>query len=369
MRFQFTDDQRLFQQSVREFLAHECTPEQVRAAWATDSGRSPARWAKLAELGVLGMLAPEASGGLGMSEVDLVLVLEEAGRAALPEPLAETVAIGVPLLRDLGGTLAAEWLPQIAAGRAIVTVGHPVNPFVADAHVADLVLLPHADELHAVPRAALRLTAQPVADPARRLFLVEWAPARDTQVAKGARAVALLAGALDRGALAAAAAQLGVAQQCVDLAVAYAKQREQFGRPIGSFQAIKHLLATVAVRIEFARPVVYRAAYAVAHDQPERPVAVSHAKVAASEAARAAAKTALQVHGAIGYTWECDLHIWMKRAWTLDLAWGTSAWHRARVGATLLAPDAPVLSFGYEAAMPPPASSPTRGEDRIGKGG
>jgi alkylation response protein AidB-like acyl-CoA dehydrogenase len=148
----------------------------------------------------------------------------------------------------------------------------------------------------------------------------------------------LLAAAFDRAALGAAAQLVGIGQRMVELAVDYARQREQFGRPIGSFQAIKHMLANVAVRLEFARPVVYRAAFSVARDLATRARDVSHAKVTAGAAARQAAKAALQVHGAIGYTWEVDLQIWMKRAWALDVAWGTSTWHRARVAEAVLGP-------------------------------
>jgi alkylation response protein AidB-like acyl-CoA dehydrogenase len=136
--------------------------------------------------------------------------------------------------------------------------------------------------------------------------------------------------------LACAAQQLGICQQMTDMAIRYAAQREQFGKPIGSFQAIKHMLANVVVRLEFARPVVYRAAYSVAHDTATRSVDVSHAKLAASQAAVFGAKVAMQVHGAIGYTWEQDLQIWMKRAWALDIAWGTGAWHRKRVASAVL---------------------------------
>jgi alkylation response protein AidB-like acyl-CoA dehydrogenase len=125
----------------------------------------------------------------------------------------------------------------------------------------------------------------------------------------------------------------------VDMAGRYACEREQFGKPIGSFQAIKHMLANVVVRIEFARTMVYRAAFSVAENAVTRAVDVSQAKLAACEAAVSGAKTALQVHGAIGYTWEQDLQIWMKRAWALDIAWGTGAWHRARLAATVLDGD------------------------------
>ena len=337
MQFSFSEEQRTFQAGVRTFLEHECTPQHVRALWDTDTGRSPQRWARLAELGLLGALVPERLGGLGMDELDLVLLLEETGRAALPEPVLDTAAVGVPLLAGLeGSTLAEGWLRRVAEGTAILAIGHEANAFVADAHVADLLLMQHRDELHAVPRARADVERQPANDPSRRLFRVTWSPASETRVARGREAMELLSAALDRGALAAAAQLLGVGQRLVDLAVRYATQREQFGRPIGSFQAVKHMLANVAVRLEFARPVVYRAAFSVARRVPTRAVDVSHAKVAAAEAAAQAARIALQVHGAMGYTWEVDLHIWMKRAWALALAWGSTAWHRERVARIVL---------------------------------
>lgn len=340
MHFQFTDDQRGFQDTVRKFLEKECTPTHIRALWNTETGRSPARWAKLAELGVLGLRVPEQHGGLGMDEVDEVLLLEETGRAALPEPVIETAAVGAPLLNEIGSSgLSKHWLPKIAAGDAIVTVGHEVNPFLSDAHVADLLLLQRGTELHAIQREQVKLERQPCNDPSRRLFSVEWQPTSKTCVARGDHAHRLLDDALDRAALACAAQQLGIAQQLTDMAMQYAREREQFGKPIGSFQAIKHMLANVVVRLEFARPVVYHAAFSVAHRLSTRSVNVSHAKLAASDAAVSAAKTALQVHGAIGYTWEQDLHIWMKRAWALDIAWGTPAWHRARVATAVLDGD------------------------------
>jgi alkylation response protein AidB-like acyl-CoA dehydrogenase len=337
MQFSFSDEQRSFQTSMRTFLEHECTPQHVRALWETDTGRSPERWSRLAELGLLGVLVPERHGGLGMNEIDLVLLFEETGRAALPEPVLDTAAVGVPLLAALeDSALADGWLRRVAAGNAILAVGHQANAFVADAHVADLLLMQDGDEVHAVPRARAELERQPCNDPSRRLFRVRWSPGNETRVARGAAARRLLASALDRGALAAAAQLLGVGPQLVDLPVRYATQREQFGRPIGSFQAVKHMLANVAVRLEFARPVVYRAAFSVARDVGTRALDVSHAKVAAAEAATLAARVALQVHGAIGYTWEADLHIWMKRAWALALAWGSTAWHRDRVARVIL---------------------------------
>jgi alkylation response protein AidB-like acyl-CoA dehydrogenase len=349
MRFDFTAEQLQFRDSVRGLLARECAPQHVRAVAATETGRSPERWRRLAEIGLVGILAPEAHGGLGLDEVDGVLAFEETGRCVLPEPVVETVAVAVPLVRDAGvPALAARWLPAVAAGDAIVTVGHQSNPLVADAHVADLLLLEHGGELHAIERAQVGLAPVPVNDPARRLFRVTWTPRDATRIARGAVAAGLLADALDRGALATAAQLVGIGQQLVDVAAGYATERQQFGRPIGSFQAVKHLLATVQVRLEFARPAVYRAAFSVARGTTARAIDVSHAKVAAADAALAAARAALQVHGAIGYTWEVDLHLWMKRAWALEAAWGSRGWHRRRVAAAVLDGAGRAPTFGYD---------------------
>ena len=343
MDFRHAEDPLLFQETVRDFLAKECTPETVRAIWESKAGRSPALWKKLAEIGVTGLLAAEEHGGMGEGETTLVLLLEEAGRAALPEPVIGTAAVAVPLLRELGGPLAHEWLPRIAAGEAIVAVGHPVSPFVEDAHVADLLLLAQGDgELHAVRPADARITEQPANDPGRRIASVAFAPSAATRVAEGERARALLAGALDRGALACAAEALGACDRLVAEAVAYTSQRKQFGKPVGSFQAVKHMLANVKVKLEYARPVVLRAAWSVAQGSPHRSVHVSMAKLAACEAATLGAKSALQAHGAIGYTWEQALHLWMRRAWSLEAAWGRSSFHLGRVRRAVLEDGMPI---------------------------
>jgi alkylation response protein AidB-like acyl-CoA dehydrogenase len=350
--FAFTEDQLALRDAVRDFLKGEVTPARLRELQAGETGRSKALWTRLAEIGVTGVLIPEEHGGLGLAETDFVLLLEEMGRAGLAEPVVATAAVGAPLLRELGdAALAARWLPRVAAGEALLAVSHPVNAFTSDAHVADLLLLAHGDELHAAAPEAVRLVHQISNDPSRRIQSVEWRPSSATRVAAGPDGARLLAAALDRGALACAAQLLGVTQQLVDLAVAHARVREQFGRPIGSFQAVKHMLADVQVRLEYARPVVQRAAWSVAQGLASRTADVSQAKAAAGELATGAARTALQVHGAIGYTWEHDLHLWMRRAWSLEQAWGSSAWHRARLGAALLdgAPEGgAAVSFGYQ---------------------
>jgi alkylation response protein AidB-like acyl-CoA dehydrogenase len=342
MDFRFDEDQELLQTTVRDFLSKEVTPEVLRGLWETATGRSPELWKKLAEIGLPGLLVPEEHGGMGMDEIDYVLLLEEVGRAGLGEPVTATGAIAVPLLRDIGGELAATWLPRIAAGEAVVAVGHPELPFVEDAHVADLLLLPSGDTLHAVPADAATIVVQPTNDPARRIATVDFSVSDATRVASGDAAHGLLDAALDRGALASAAQALGTCDQLIALAVAYASERKQFGKPIGSFQAVKHMIAEVKVPLEYARPLVQRAAASVAGGSAHRGVHVSMAKLAACDAATLGAKAALQAHGAIGYTWEQDLHIWMRRAWSLERSWGRGPFHQARLRAAVLEGGLPI---------------------------
>jgi alkylation response protein AidB-like acyl-CoA dehydrogenase len=337
MHFAFAEEHLRFRDSVRGMLERVCPPSAVRAVWESEHAHDGGRWQKLAELGVLGLLVPENVGGLGLDEVAMILPLEETGRAALPEAVVDSATVAAPLLAGLPDRpFADSWLARIATGDAVITVGCDRNPWVSHADVAHLLLLAHADEIHAVPPANVRLERRPHLDGAQRFFRVSWAPSARTVVAAGEPVRALVAAAVDRGALGTAAQLLGVAQRLIDEAVRYATQREQFGRAIGSFQAIKHMLATAQVRLEFARPVVYRAAFGVARGLATGSRDVSHAKIVAADAAALAARTALQVHGAIGYTWEVDLHIWMKRAWALEAVWGTSGWHRARVAAAVL---------------------------------
>jgi alkylation response protein AidB-like acyl-CoA dehydrogenase len=310
VRFAFTDEQLELRDAVRDFLEKECPPSVVRDAWANATGRS-GLWEQLGAMGVLGVLAPEGEGGLGGDFLDLVLLLEETGRAALPEPIVEHAAVALPALDDPGAA---------AVGGVTASVGLPGSRLVPYADSADVVLLD--DEAFAPD--ALTLERCDSVDGSRRLFMVGWGP------------FAMKGDWFDRGALGSAAQLLGLGQQLLDVTVEYAKQRHQFGAPIGSFQAVKHKLADVRLALEFAAPVVYRAAHSVAHGDPDRTVHVSMAKAYASDAALLAARHALQVHGAIGYSHEHDLHLWMKRSWALAATWGDSAWHRDRVGRAIL---------------------------------
>lgn len=336
MDFTFTEDQILFQDEIKKFLTNEITPESIRARWETDTGRSDAVWAQLAELGLTGMTVPEEFGGLGMNEVDFILLAQECGYVALPEPLVETVLVAVPLINDLpDDAVKFAWLPRIASGEAKVAVGLSQNLLVADAHIADLLLLQNGDEIHAVMKKHVTLVHNPSVDPSRKLYSVQWTPSTATCVAKGAKAKTLIEQAFNRGALGAAAQALGLARRMIDISVKYTSDRQQFGKAIGSFQAVKHRMANVAVPLEYSKAVVARAAYSLAQGHVDAAAHISHAKLVACEAAVAAAKNSIQVHGAMGYTWEVDLHIYMKKAWALNNTWGDVAFHKERVATFL----------------------------------
>jgi len=331
MDFAFAEHQTDFRDAVRGLLEERCRPSHVRAAWESESGIDLARWNALAQMGVVAMMVPESLSGLGLGETDFVLVLEESGRALLPEPLIETAVIAPGLLKALGGW-GEEWLERVGTGGALVGVG--LEGPVLGAQMADLLLVCRGD-IYALEPNAVGLTPRGKHDRGRRLFDLQWNPSVSRPVLTGSAAEAACAAAFEHGAWASAAQLLGVADRLVEMAATHARERVQFGRPIGSFQAVKHLLADIVLAAEFARPAVYAAAWALEHRPTSVAVDVSLAKALASEAALAAAETSLQVHGAIGYTWEHDLHMWLKRARSLSHAWGDAAFHRERIAAHL----------------------------------
>lgn len=344
MDFTFTEDQLLFCENVKGFLQAEVTPDAIRACWETETGRNEALWQQIVELGLTAMLVPEAQGGLGMTELDFVLLAQECGRVALPEPLVDTALVATPLLASLAENdpRCASILEKIATGELMIAVGHPANNLVNDAHIADYILLPSGDQVHLVPKDQVKLTAQDSVDPSRKLSAVEWQANDETCLAAGPDGVKLLAATLNRGALGAAAQLVGLAEAMVAMTVQYTTDRLQFGKPIGTNQALKHHMANCAVKTEFAKAPLYRAAYTVQENPIHADFAVSHAKVIAGEAALLAAKNSIQSHGAMGYTWECDLHIFMKRAWALDKFWGHSGFHKNRLHQWLLNPNAKI---------------------------
>jgi len=337
MRFAFTDDQKMLRDTVRDVLQRECAPEVVRAMWEGRPEAAAAVWATLAETGVVGMTASQDVGGMAMSELDSILTFEEIGYAALPGPLIDTIAVGIPLL-DAAGTDAQkdQWLEAAATGNAKVVVAFEDQTIVPHAASADVLIAERGRVAHCIPMSEVTAVPERSVDRARQLAHVSFEGSEAYRMRSDVDGQALLSLAKERASLATAAQLLGLSRRMLDIAVQYAKDREQFGKPIGAQQAVKHLLANALIQQEFARPMVYRAGWSLATSQTTAQVDVSLAKIYAGEAATFVAKQALQVHGAIGYTIECDLHMWMKRAWALAAARGDSAFHRERVGRHVL---------------------------------
>jgi alkylation response protein AidB-like acyl-CoA dehydrogenase len=361
MDFTFSDDQQQLRQAVRTVLDAECPTDALRAMdAATPAQRAAAgqaRWRVLAELGAPTLLVPESADGLGMDDTDLVGILEEAGWANLPEPLLETAAIAAPIVTALlpapaaratldalvaqQGTVALGGIDVTSAGltsptSSVSADGLLATPRVVGAQGAAVCLLACRDDdsgwqVHAVPVASCRIVNTPSLDSTRDLSTVHWPLSANTLLAYGVTAEAVVQLMADRGAAGSAAQLIGLADRMITMAAEYAKERHQFGKPIGSFQAVKHLLANTRVALEFARPATYRAAWSLATAQPTLSHDASMAKAMASDAADLAARVALQVHGAIGYTWECDLHFFMKRTWSLSRQWGDAATQRRLV--------------------------------------
>lgn len=348
MRFAFTDDQLAFRDAVRDLLGKECPPEVVRAGWPdgtddhgarkgegarADAARLDKVWTDVADMGVLGIGVSEANGGLGMGPLDWVLLAEETGYVALPQPFVETACVVAPLADRAGDP--DNVLDALVAGERKATVAPLTGSVVAWADRADylvsLDLRPDSQEWEARRIDGAESAPVDSLDAGRPLArLGDWGSDAD-QLASGEDA----ATAFDHGALATAAQLLGLGRRMLDLTVAYASERRQFGKPIGAQQAVKHHLADAAMGLRFAAPAVYGAAWSAATGAPTSTRDVSMAKAMASDAAHACGRHALQCHGAIGYTVEYDLHLYLKRAETLARAWGDAAWHRNRVALAL----------------------------------
>jgi alkylation response protein AidB-like acyl-CoA dehydrogenase len=327
--FDFTDEQRALRDVARDLFAKQSPPSLIRERWKGGE-RDPKLWRALAEVGLLGVIVPGEYGGSGGDETDLVLVLEEAGRAALPEPFVETVVASRLIALHGSDVLSESWLPGIASGNVVAAVALETDPFVPYAGIADIVLLLDPTGARLLTREDF--TARPVTsiDRARPLFALE---------SKRGERLNLTTPAL-HAAAAVAAFQNGIAMRLLEMTVDYVTVRKQFGKPVGSFQAVKHKLAKVHVANEASRPAAWCAAYALANNANDAARAASVAKVAASVAEATANAEALQCHGGIGFTWEHDLHIWLKRGLALQPAFGTPAEHRAMLAREEDASDA-----------------------------
>ncbi len=362
MNFAFSEEQDELRKSVRRFLEDKSPETEVRRLMETTEGYDPAVWSQMAEqIGLQSLTIPEAYGGAGFSYVELVVVLEEMGASLLCAPFFATVALGANALLASGDEQAkSDLLPGIASGETIATLaltedsgrwdadgvtlaatqsggtwkldGH--KSFVIDGHVANLVLVVARTSaglsLFAVGGDAAGLTRTPLAtmDQTRKQarLVFEGVDGRLAGTDDGAEPV--LSKTLDLAAVALAAEQVGGAQRCLDMSVEYAKTRIQFGRPIGSFQAIKHKCADMLLEVESAKSAAYYAGWAASEDSDELPVVASLAKSYCSEAYFHAAAENIQIHGGIGFTWEHPAHLYFKRAKSSELLLGDPAYHR-----------------------------------------
>ncbi|AXT84317.1 acyl-CoA dehydrogenase [Aeromicrobium sp. A1-2] len=310
MKFELTSDQRDFMSALHGQIAAS-DPVAVNRAWAEgDAKPGLDLWQQITEVGVSGLLIPEQQGGVGATPVELVCAFEILGRHAVPGPWIESAAY-------LAAALEGPERAAIADGTVATVAAPPHTPHAVDADAANDVYVVVDGTVHQAEHS----DAIESVDPSRRLFKVTKAGPVGTRDVDAA---------FDLAVLAASAELLGAGERVLADAVTYVKQRTQFGRTIGSYQAIKHQLANVRIALDFARPLIVGAAL------DPSPRAVSAAKIQAAAAANLSARVGLQVHGAIGYTAEFDLSLWLLRIRALQSAWGTPAFHRERVLASLL---------------------------------
>lgn len=311
-----------FAGSIDSLLAKSDMPAVIRSWAAGDTAPGTAVWGRVAETGATALLIDEAAGGAGATAVEAVTALEVLGRHAVPGPVVETVMVAPRIAAALGGDSDAGDVAGEIAGGALASVAAPgVSPFAPDAHVAGYLWVVDDDEVFTASAGEARRSV----DRARTVTT----PTRGARVGS-ARTVDLV----NHGALGTAAQLQGLGQAMLTMSVDYATQRKQYGKLIGEYQALKHQLAEVAIALEMARPLLWAGALAIAENPGDPDAAVrdvSAARVAVADAAYLAARTALQVHGAIGYTLEHDLGLWLTKTRALQTAWGTQSYHRGRV--------------------------------------
>jgi alkylation response protein AidB-like acyl-CoA dehydrogenase len=377
MDFAFSEQQDLFRASARQFLERECPPDMVRRWSDEPQGYSPDLWQKMAALGWMGLVLPETYGGGGLSLVDLTILVEEMGRVLLPAPFFSSVALGALTLLESGSNEQCQQiLPRLARGEAKVCVAlleadgrydprgismrasirgnratlNGTKLFVVDAQVSDYVICvartrggrdPESGiSLFVLDMASPGITCTPLLsiDQTRRLCEVSFARvgvSLDAMLGERDAAWPTLLRALDKATVALCAEMVGGAEKAMEMCVDYGKTRVQFGRQIGSFQAVKHKIADMKVWVENAKSVVYYAAWAVDRDAPDAARAASMAKAYCSEMYSRVTADGIQVHGGVGFTWDHHLHLYFKRAKSSEVLLGNTTWHRERT-ATLI---------------------------------
>jgi alkylation response protein AidB-like acyl-CoA dehydrogenase len=319
MNFIFTEEQIQFKDAIKSFLAEECAPASIRDGWQKNKSFNLERWKNLIELGVLSSNLPEEKGGLGMDQVTLAMMVEEMGYAGLPEPVAEQIFLVNDVIPFLPKKITEAVESNYNDGTQYIALAHPLAPnplFLNDA--AGLILL-DSSECKFIAKDDMDFEIISSNDPSRELFKVS---SMNDAISTSENFDELNSAVSSRGSLMTAALLIGLAQKMIDLSSVYVLDRAQFGKPIGSFQAVKHMLADVAVKIEFAKPAVYRAAYSLSQNNPKSALHCAHAKLMCTQAAELACKNSIQAHGAMGYTWEMDLHIYMRKAWSMMACWG-----------------------------------------------
>jgi alkylation response protein AidB-like acyl-CoA dehydrogenase len=372
MYFDLNDEQQAIKSTAREFLAARYKSERIRELIETERGFEQPDWEEMAELGWTGLALPEQWGGQGLGMVELAILFEELGYALAPSPLFSSTAAGLALATNGTEEQRERWLPRLASGEArgtlaLVDAGHPATigsfamearpdgdgvvldgekTLVEDAAGADFILVATADgRRHLVEREAegVAVAAEGSIDPTRRLYSVRFDGVRVGPDATLNGTQEDYRPVLWRGAVTVAAESTGVAQRAMEMAVAYAKEREQFGRPIGAYQAVSHRCAQMLLETENARSAVYGAAWAADAEPGSLPKAAAMAKAYASDAGWRVPDASIQAHGGIGFTWEHDLHFFLKRGRANATRFGDARWHRERVADMVLAEaDAPV---------------------------
>ena len=319
MNFIFTEEQTQFKDAIKSFLAEECAPASIRDGWQKNKSFNLERWKNLIELGVLSSNLSEEKGGLGMDQVTLAMMVEEMGYAGLPEPVAEQIFLVNDVIPFLPKNITEAVESNYNDGTQYIALAHPLAPnplFLNDA--AGLILL-DSSECKFIAKDDMDFEIISSNDPSRELFKIS---SMNDAISTSENFDELNSAVSSRGSLMTAALLIGLAQKMIDLSSVYVLDRAQFGKPIGSFQAVKHMLADVAVKIEFAKPAVYRAAFSLSQNNPKSALHCAHAKLMCTQAAELACKNSIQAHGAMGYTWEMDLHIYMRKAWSMMACWG-----------------------------------------------
>jgi alkylation response protein AidB-like acyl-CoA dehydrogenase len=357
MQFGLSESQEFLKDSARKFFAGECPSAEMRRLMETDTAYDAALWSKLTDQGYTGIIFPEAYGGVGLGKVELMLLMEEAGRALLPGPFFSTVVLAGSVLDAVASPAHKQkYLGPICRGEARSTVAileanASWNPrdiqltasngkltgekyFVSDAAIADFILVIARNGVFIVNSKARGLKFSPMTamDLTRKLYVVEFSSTPAEEIG----ATTNLERAFDVATAALSAELVGGMQRTLDITVEYAKTRKQFGKPIGTFQAVQHQCADMYLETESSRSAVYYAGWALEENSPDASTAVSIAKMYASDAARTVGNRGIQIHGGMGFTWENDVHLYYRRAKGSETAFGDATFHRERIATKVI---------------------------------